>query len=136
MKTRSEILAEITESLSRGLMGQNSYLKRVGNIFFRQGDCGCVQRDDVYYGSRRYGLNFELMSMDWYYFTGTKAHALALLEAFGGRAYPSEYTSVAEPMDLWIWEGVRRYHPEDEGTNRPPIPLEFEAVKAVLFDEA
>jgi len=134
MKTRSEILAEISEELSLSLMGPDSYLKRVGNVFFRSGDAGCVQRDVVYYASKRHELNFGLLSMDWHYFTGTKEHALALQEAFGGTAYPSEYTAVIEPMDLWIWEGPERK--KLHSAKEQPVPLDFETVKAVLFDEA
>lgn len=131
---RSEILAELHQILSNSLIGNDSYLKRVGNIFFRSGDAGCVQRDVVYNLSKRYKFNFELLSMDWSYFTGTKAHALALEEAFGGRAFPSEYVSVVESMDLWIWEGPNRKQQLARGEQ--PIPLDFETVKAVLFDEA
>lgn len=136
MQKRSQILSEIHEELSNGLMGSDSYVKRVGNIFFWRGHSACVQRDLVYYTSKRHSFTFELLCMDWSYFTGTKAHALALQEAFGGKVYPSEYTAVAEPMDLWIWEGKRHFRPQDEGTNRPPIPLDFETVKPVLFDES
>jgi len=134
MKTRSQILAELHQILSTSLIGKDSYLKRVGNIFFRSGDAGCVQREVVYYFSKLYKFNFELLSMDWHYFTGTKAHALALMEAFGGKAYSSEYVSVVEPMDLWIWEGPDRQKQLVKGEH--PVPLDFEAVKAVLFDEA
>ena len=131
---RSEILAELHQILSNSLIGKDSYLKRVGNIFFRLGDAGCVQRNVVYDLSKHYKFNFELLSMDWHYFTGTKAHALALQEAFGGTAYPSEYTAVIKPMDLWIWEGPER---KKQRTRREhPTPLDFETVKAVLFDEA
>ena len=134
MKKRSEILAEIGQELSQSLMGPDSYLKRVGNVFFRLGDAGCIQRDVVYYASKRHGLNFELLSMDWHYFTGTIEHALALKEAFGGKIYPSEYVSVIYAMDLWIWEGPERQ--KMLSANEHPVPLDFETVKAVLFDEA
>ena len=127
-------MAELHQILSNSLIGNDSYLKRVGNIFFRSGDAGCVQRDVVYNLSKRYKFNFELLSMDWSYFTGTKAHALALQEAFGGTAYPSEYTAVIEPMDLWIWEGPERK--KLHSAKEQPVPLDFETVKAVLFDEA
>lgn len=133
MQKRSEVLAEIQEELSIGLMGNGSYIKRVGNIFFWCGHSACVQRDLVFYSSRRHSLNFELLSMDWSYFTGTKAHALALQEAFGGRVYPSEYTAVADPMDLWIWEGPNRLKRLDSCES--PVPLDFDRVRAVLFDE-
>ena len=131
--TRKEILAQIQEELSFGL-NTNGYCKRVGNIFFRAGHSGCVQRDVVYYGSKRYGLNFEIVAMDWSYFTGTKNHALALQEAFGGRAYPSEYVSCVDGMDLWIWEGPEREEQKEESLHGTPHCLDFEEVKAALFD--
>ena len=129
---RKEILAELTEELSRSLMGKNAYLKRVGNVFFRSGDAACVQRDVVFYSSRRHKFCFELINMDSSYFTGTKENAMALQEAFGGKIYPTEYTAVENPMNLWVWEGPLRYaqlHKEADA-------LDFETVKAVLFDEA
>lgn len=136
MKTRKEILSEITESLNRGLSGKNAYLKRKGNVFFRCGDAGCVQRDVVYYGSKRYGLNFELLSMDWHYFTGSHEHAMALKDAFGGKVYPSEYVSCVESMDLWIWEGPHREEQIKAAYHGKEVePLDLDVVKRVLFDE-
>jgi len=128
-------LAEIAKELSYGLMS-TGYLKRVGNIFFRSGDSGCVQRDVVYFGSLRHQFNFELMNMDYGYFSGTKGHALALQEAFGGSAYPSEYTAIEKPVDLWIWESPDRENRKQEAINGTLQPLDFDTVKAVLFDEA
>ncbi len=131
--SRKEILAEILDELRRTLM-RHGFVQRIDNIFFRVGDCGCVQRDVVYYGSKRHGLDFELLSLDWSYFTGSKNHAMALKEALGGRIYPSEYVSCVDGMDLWIWEGPERKQQQQEARRGMPHCLDFETVKAALFD--
>ncbi|MBO4294014.1 MAG: hypothetical protein J5896_01045 [Alphaproteobacteria bacterium] len=136
MNNRKQTLEEIHKELSYGLMGKDAYCRRVDNVFFRCGDSGCVQRDVVYYGSKRHKLNFELISLDWSYFTGSHQHALALKDAFGGKIYPSEYVSCSEAMDLWIWEGPERQQQMEESIHSVPHALDFETVKAALFDEA
>ena len=123
-------MTELSNSLMRG-----GYCRRVDNVFFRAGDYGCVQRDLVYHASLRHGLNFELISMDSSYFTGTKNHAMALQEAFGGRIYPSEYVACVEGMDLWVWEGPERTNQLKAHLQGRPYTLDFEAVKAAIFDE-
>lgn len=132
-KVRKEKLAAIKKSLSLGLMS-GGYVKNIGNVFFRMYDCGCVLRDVVYYGSIRYGLDFELLSLDGQYFAGSKEHAEALQEHYGGRAYPSEYCHVANnPRELWIWE--LPILPENRcarGTNTKP--MDYDEAVAVLFD--
>ena len=53
---------------------------------------------------------------------------MALKEALGGKVYPSEYVSAADPDDIWIWEGPHR----DQGEIDPP--LEIAQIKSILFD--
>ncbi|MBR6409249.1 MAG: hypothetical protein IKS23_03295 [Alphaproteobacteria bacterium] len=133
MNSRKETLAEIQNELSWGV-SPDGYVRRIDNVFFRCRDSGCVQRDLVYHWSRRHELDFELISMDWSYFTGSKNHAMALKEALGGRIYPSEYVSCVDGMDLWIWEGPERELQKEESRKGKPHCLDFETIKAALFD--
>ncbi|MBQ4400459.1 MAG: hypothetical protein II830_04115 [Alphaproteobacteria bacterium] len=132
-KVRKEKLAAIKESLSRGLMS-DGFVKNVGNVFFRMSDCGCVLRDVVYYSSIRYGLDFELLSLDGQYFAGSKEHAETLQDHYGGRVYPSEYCHVANnPRELWIWElPIPSENLDLCGSNTKP--MDYDEAVAVLFD--
>lgn len=130
---KKEKLAAIKENLSRGLM-TGGFVKNVGNVFFRLNDCGCVLRDVVYYSSIRYGLEFELLSLDGQYFAGSKEHAEALQEHYGGRIYPSEYCHVAEnPRELWIWELPVSAENRDLCQINTK-PMDYDEAVAVLFD--
>lgn len=132
--TRKETLTELLHELSWGLTA-GGFVKRIGNVFFRCGHSGCVQRDVVFQWSKRHGLNFELLSLDWSYFTGSKDHAFALRDALGGRCYPSEYVSVVDGMDLWIWEGPERQQQAEESRLGEPHCLDLQTLKDILFDE-
>lgn len=111
--TRKMKIQAIKEELGYAV-GARGFVKNVGKVFFRLYDCGCVLRDVVYYGSIRHKFEFELLSLDGYYFAGSKEHAEALREAFGGRVYPSEYCFVAEnARELYIWEGKKHAEPLD-----------------------
>lgn len=123
-----EILDAIQRELSAGLLN-NGYVCRIGSVFFRCKDCGCVQRDLVHTLRKKYKVDFELLSLDWEYFTGSEIHALALKDALGGKVYPSEYVAAADPNDIWIWEGPHR----DQGEINPP--LDVREMKKILFDE-
>ena len=126
---RKEKLAAIKDSLSRGLM-TGGFVKNVGNVFFRLN----VLRDVVYYSSIRYGLEFELLSLDGQYFAGSKEHAEALQEHYGGRIYPSEYCHLAKnPRELWIWELPVPYENRDLCQNNTK-PMDYDEAVAVLFD--
>lgn len=131
-KEKKERLSQIKESLSRGLF-RGGFVKNIGSVFFRYKDCGCVQRDVVYYGSLRYGLEFELLSLDGQYFCGSKEHAQALEEHYGGKAYPSEFCNVAKnPRELWIWE--LPILPENRSNGENKKPLDYNEAVSVLFD--
>lgn len=130
---RKEKLMAIKEDLSRGLL-TDGFVKNIGNVFFRLYDCGCVLRDVVYYVSKRHGLEFELLSLDGQYFAGSREHAEALKEHYGGKAYPSEYCNLAkDARELWIWElPVLPENRTIRGINKEP--LDFNEAAAVLFD--
>ncbi len=77
----------------------------VGAVFFVSGSTGCVLRDVVFSRSQSIGLEFEVLTLDKNpYFVGTKEHAAALFNAFGGSYSPSEYChSLTHHMNLWTW---------------------------------
>lgn len=77
----------------------------VGSVFFVSEGTGCVLRDVVFRHSKSIGLEFEVLTLDKNpYFVGTKEHAVALFNAFGGSYSPSEYChSMTHHMNLWIW---------------------------------
>ena len=77
----------------------------VGSVFFVSEGTGCVLRDVVFRHSKSIGLEFEVLTLDKNpYFAGTKEHAVALFNAFGGSYSPSEYChSMTHHMNLLIW---------------------------------
>lgn len=76
-------------------------IKNIGTMFFGYHSCGQVLRDTVYFGAKRIGIDFEVIDMTSSYFVGSKEHAVALQEAFGGKAYATEY--VAFRKILWSY---------------------------------
>lgn len=122
---RKEILNAIQKELSRGLFNDGT-VYRIDNVFFRCKHSGCVQRDVVYTLRRKFNFQFDLLSLDCEYFTGSKSHALALQEALGGKVFPSEYVAAVNSEDIWIWEGPHY--------NQNPEPLELKDMKQILFD--
>lgn len=106
-------------------------IKNIGTVFFGYGCYGLVLRDVVYYGAQRIGLDFEVMDMTSSYFIGSKAHALALQEAFGGQAYATEYTN---PQELYAWEGPKRREQLLALTHHQEVePLNFDEIVEALF---
>ena len=132
-KEKKEKLLAIKNCLSRGLMS-GGFVKNVDNVFFTFLDCGCVLRDVVYYDSIRYGLDFEALSLDSQYFVGSREHAEALKEYYGGRVYASEYCHVARaPRELWIWEAP--ILPKYRGEHNVNLnPMDYEEAMAVIFN--
>ena len=130
MKTKKEKLQEIKKEFEYGC-APAGFVKNVGKTFFVLYGNACVLRDVVYYGSLRHELEFEVLSLDGQYFAGSKEHAEALKEAFGGKVYPSEYCYLAEnPRELYIWEKPITY---PEGCRHNPNPMDFdEAVEAIF----
>ena len=109
MKTKKQKLQEVREYLSANVSYPNGFVKNVGKIFFMKYHYGCVMRDLVYYNSLRYDLDFELLALDWHLFVGTKAHAKALKEAFGGTVSRTEYCDWPEnARELYIWQIAHR----------------------------
>lgn len=128
---KKQKLAAIKQEFEQG-MYTNGKVENIGAVFFLYHTGACVLRDVVYYRSQHYDLEFETLCMTSSYFVGTKAHAEALLEAFGGRVYPSEYCALAEnARELYIWEGPKRQ--EQALARGNAIPLDYEEVKMVLF---
>ena len=64
MNTKKEKIAAIKAELEHNACGKNAFVKNVGKVFFTYLDAGCVLRDVVYYGSRRHGLEFEVLSFN------------------------------------------------------------------------
>lgn len=128
MNTKKEKIAAIKAELEQSLCVPEAFVKNVGKVFFTYLDGSCVLRAKVYNEILRHDFEFEVLSLDSQYFVGTKEHAYALQEAFGGSVKPSEYCYLAEnPRELYIWESP------DYGisTNINPIPFE-KAVEAIF----
>ena len=128
-------LAEIRSDFERN-MSQNSRIENIGTMFFLYYPGACVLRDAVYCGSKRHGLEFEVLSMTSSYFIGSKAHAEALQEALGGESYPTEYCYLAEgARELYAWEGPKRQQQCEEIHRQgyTSEPLDIEEIKMILF---
>ena len=118
LQDKKSRLSVVKSELSHNIMQPNGFIKNIGKVFFTLNDGGWVLRDVVFYGSKRHGINFEVLSLDGKYFVGSKEHAAALFNAFGGKYYPSEYCYIADdPRDLWIWTG-------EKTSNNTPISME------------
>lgn len=84
---------------------EGAYVKNIGKTFFINGMDSCVMRDVVYYQGKKIGLEFELFSINWRYFVGTKEKAMALKDAYGGTVEKTEYACLAEgARDLYSWD--------------------------------
>lgn len=128
LEEKKQKLAEISEKLKCGF----GRVENIGSVFFLYHTGACVLRDVVYYHSKRCGVEFESLCMTSSYFIGSKEHAEALKEAYGGEAYPTEYCFLAEnARNLYAWEGPKRYEQLNAGFNA--IPLDIEDIKTILF---
>ncbi len=126
LKEKKQTIEEIKRGYFYGANVEN-----IGTMFFVSKSCGGVLRDAVFYGSRRYGLEFEVLILDSSYFVGSKEHALALKEALGGKAYETEFCHIAEnPRELWAWEGPLRQEQLHQPTR---TLLDIEEMKTILF---
>lgn len=128
LKKKQELLSQIKKGIEQGNPG-SCKVENIGSIFFVYNGGACVLRSQVYYNSKKIGLDYEQMDMDTSYFVGSEEHAKKLAEALGGRAYPTEYLYVEAGRNLWVWEGPKR-HDQMMGRERP---LELEEVKDALF---
>ena len=128
METKKQKIEAIRKELLSSV-NPDGFVKNIGKVFFSLYGGACVLRDVVYHLGQRYGLEFELLSLDGQYFAGSKEHAEALQEAFGGEVYPSEYCSLAEnARELYIWEKKSSWY---KGYNPNPMNLD-EAVEALF----
>ena len=133
MKTKKEKLAAIKAELENNMCGSEAFVKNVGKVFFTYLDAGCVLRDVVYYGSIRHGIDFEVLSLDAQYFVGTKEHADALKETFGGSVSTSEFLHLAtNPRELYIWSKRPEYVLLN-GCWTNPNPISFEEAVEAIF---
>ena len=133
METKKEKIAAIKAELERNCCGRNAFVKNIGKVFFSMNGGACVLRDVVYYRSIAHGLEFELLSLDGQYFAGSKEHAEALKQAFGGRVYPSEFCAYAQnPRELYIWEKRVNWELRD-GFHINPNPLNYEEAVEAIF---
>ncbi len=108
MKTRKQKIQEVKNFLNDRI-SPNGFVKNVGKTFFVKYLTACVMRDVVYFNSVRNDWDFELLALDWYYFVGTRAHAKALKEAFGGTVSSTEYCDRPEnARELYTWQ--RAHH--------------------------
>ena len=128
LEQKKELLAQIKESIEQSNPGKCK-VENIGSVFFVYDGGACVLRSQVYYNSKKIGLDYEQMDMDTSYFVGSEEHAKKLAEALGGRAYPTEYLYVEAGRNLWVWEGPKR-HDQMMGLAHP---LELEEVKDALF---
>ena len=128
MNTKKEKIAAIKAELEQSICRAEGYVKNVGKVFFTYLGGSCVLRDKVYYGSLRHGIEFEILSLDAQYFAGSKEHAYALQEAFGGSVKPSRYCYLAENhRELYIWAGP------DYGISTNPNPILYEEAVEAIF---
>ncbi len=129
LKKKKELLAQIKENIEQGNPGE-CRVENIGSVFFVYNGGAYVLRSQVYYNSKRVGLEYEQLDMDSSYFVGSEYRAKKLAEALGGQAYQVGYYACSEPQkELWAWEGPKR-HDQILGFG---APLDFEDVKAVLF---
>ena len=128
LEQKKELLAQIKESIEQSNPGKCK-VENIGSVFFVYDGGACVLRSQVYYNSKKIGLDYEQMDMDTSYFVGSEEHAKKLAEALGGRAYPTEYLYVEAGRNLWVWEGPKR-HDQMMGHEHP---LNLEDVRAALF---
>ncbi len=125
LQDKKSRLSTVKAELKRNILQPDGFVKNIGNVFFTQNTGGWVLRDVVFYGSKRYGISFEVLALDEKYFVGTQKHAAALFNSFGGKYYPSEYCYAAvDSQDLWIWVGEKA----SDGT-----PISMEDAKVALF---
>ena len=123
MKTKKEKLRDVKQELQKSCPN-TGYVKQCGDVFFRLYDYGCVMTDLVYSMSVRVGVDFNLLSMDGYFFVGTLEYAKLLQSKYGGRVCSTVYSSYAEnAKDLWTWEGIKM-----------PTPLNYEEVFELLIN--
>ena len=118
--TKKEALEFAKARLSQGFSEVTNY----GKIFICHGCYGCILRDVIYYIYKDTGLAVDVFSVDiarnngnsYSYFVGSKEHAEALQEAFGGRVYSSDtsgYASTPE-YEAWIHEAKLSEHVTDQ----------------------
>lgn len=106
-------------------------IKNIGTIFFGYGSYGQVLRDTVHFQSMQICLDFEVIDMTSSYFIGSKEHAIALRQAFGGAVYLTEYR---RPRELYAWEGPQRNEQcQAAARHQEVVPLDFDEVVAALF---
>ncbi len=99
-----------------------SDVKNYGKIFICRACHGCVLRDVVYYIYKDTKLPIEVFSVDesrhgiYAYFVGSKEHAEALYEAFGGRLAKSDtsYFAVSPEYEAWILDVKLPELPSDQ----------------------
>ena len=135
LNEKKQKLAEIKEEFEYGMF-PNGKVENIGTIFFLYYTGACVLRDVVYYRSLHYGIQFETLCMTSSYFIGSKTHAEALFQAFGGKMYATEFCALAEnARELYAWEGPKRQQQCEEIHRRgfTSEPLDLEEVKMVLF---
>ncbi len=134
LQEKKQKLTKIKKEFEYGML-PNGKVENIGTAFFLYYTGACVLRDVVYYRSKHHGLEFETLSMTSSYFVGSKAHAEALYQAFGGKIYPTEYCSLAEnSRELYAWEGPKRQQQCEEVRRRGfTEPLDIEEIKMILF---
>lgn len=136
LKEKKQKLAEIKEEFEYGMF-QNGKVENIGTIFFLYYTGACVLRDVVYYRSLHYGIQFETLCMTSSYFIGSKAHAEALFQAFGGKMYATEFCCSgrkrARTLCLGRSKAPTRQCEEIHRRGFTSEPLDLEEVKMALF---
>lgn len=129
LNEKKQKIEEIKKSLSY------REIKNIGTMFFGYHSCGQVLRDTVYFGAKRIGIDFEVIDMTSSYFVGSKEHAVALQEAFGGKAYATEYVAFSQnSLELYAWEGPQRNEQcQAAARHQEVVPLDFDEVVSALF---
>ncbi len=128
---KKEKLSAIRNELCNTLPS-NGFVKNIGKVFFSLYGCSNGLQNIVYYASLRHEYDFEILSLDAQCFAGTKAHAEALMVAFGGRTYASEFCHAADnPKDIYIWEKTAQWDKIKYCYNPDPMKME-DAVEAIF----
>ena len=123
METKRELLRKVKKELEKNCF-KSGYVKQCGDVFFILHYNGCITADLVYSMSMRFGVDFNLLSLDEYYFVGTLEYAKLLQYKYGGRVQSTVYSSyVKDAKDLWTLKSIKM-----------PTPINYEEAFELLFN--
>ncbi|MDO4161603.1 MAG: hypothetical protein Q4D80_01180 [Pseudomonadota bacterium] len=120
---KKQRLEAVKQVFHQNISAKGGWFDNVGQVFFTVKTDTSILDKVIYHRPQRYALDIEVLSLDKHYFVGSKKHAKALFDAFGGQYLPSDFCFVPhKPRELWIWRH------EEASTC-----LDFEDAKIALF---